>query len=626
MGCALPTLARRSAEIIAPGAQRSSQRLHRTHPKHPSWGLRKVELGCRFEDLREALGTLVARALGGAREPSQTVHFPEEPLPASRGEMAARAPAPRLLLCLWALLTLGVAAGSKAVIIGEVHENVTLHCGNISGPRGLVTWYRNDSKPVFLLSSNSSLLPAKPRFSLTRASSLHIEALSLQDAGNYTCLEVLKETRWFRVRLQVASGPYRVEVNITTTGLLPNGTLYVAKGSQVDFSCSSRSWPPPMVEWWFQGPDSRTEPFGNNLTVSRFSLLLMSQNLQGNYTCLAMNMLSGRRRKVTTELLVYSPPLSALQCWVEMVPGLFLMQLICRWDGGYPDPNFLWTEEPGNVVLGLSELGVELLNRSQMSDGKKFKCVGIHILKPEAEDSCVIQIRSPSVDSEPMKTCLVGGNVTLTCHVSGAYPQAKILWLRNLTQPEMVIQPNSHYLITQKGQRSTLTIRNCSHNLHEGYYICRAENPIGMREVNIWLTVKKPLNIVGIVGTTVSLLLLGLAVISGLTLYYSPGFCWKGNTFRDQDMGDVMVLVDSEEEEVEEEENAEEEEKIVAEEEANEREELPKEIHKHGHIHRVTALVNGNMEEMGYGLQALQDEDDIIEQQSDIFQEEGRPA
>lgn len=97
---------------------------------------------------------------------------------------------------------------------------------------------------------------------------------------------------------------------------------------------------------------------------------------------------------------------------------------------------------------------------------------------------------SPSVDSEPMKTCLVGGNVTLTCHVSGAYPQAKILWLRNLTQPEMVIQPNSHYLITQKGQRSTLTIRNCSHNLHEGYYICRAENPVGMREVNIWLTVK----------------------------------------------------------------------------------------------------------------------------------------
>lgn len=38
----------------------------------------------------------------------------------------------------------------------------------------------------------------------------------------------------------------------------------------------------------------------------------------------------------------------------------------------------------------------------------------------------------------------------------------------------------------------------------------------------------EPLNIGGIVGTIVSLLLLGLAVISGLMLYYSPVFCWKG--------------------------------------------------------------------------------------------------
>ena len=68
-----------------------------------------------------------------------------------------------------------------------------------------MTWYRNDSEPVFLLSSNSSLPPAQPRFSLVNASSLHIEALSLQDEGNYTCWEVLNETRWFQVWLQVTS-------------------------------------------------------------------------------------------------------------------------------------------------------------------------------------------------------------------------------------------------------------------------------------------------------------------------------------------------------------------------------------------------------------------------------------
>lgn len=105
--------------------------------------------------------------------------------------------------------------------------------------------------------------------------------------------------------LSFPGGPYQVEVNISTTGKLPNGTLYTTKGSQVDFSCTSSSRPPPTVEWWFQAPGSRIEFFGNNLTVSCFKLLLMSRNLQGNYTCLARNTLSRRHRKVTTELLVY---------------------------------------------------------------------------------------------------------------------------------------------------------------------------------------------------------------------------------------------------------------------------------------------------------------------------------
>lgn len=88
-----------------------------------------------------------------------------------------------------------------------------------------------------------------------------------------------------------------------------------------------------------------------------------------------------------------APPPSVPQCWAEMSPTSPVLQLTCRWDGGYPDPTFLWTEEPGGVVLGKSQLGVEILNQSQLMDGKKFQCAASHILGPESGSSCMVQIR-----------------------------------------------------------------------------------------------------------------------------------------------------------------------------------------------------------------------------------------
>ncbi|XP_051018112.1 V-set and immunoglobulin domain-containing protein 10 [Acomys russatus] len=507
------------------------------------------------------------------------------------------------------------------VAIGEVHEDIRLHCGNVTGPRGLVTWYRTDSEPVFLLSSNSSLPPAAPRFTLEDAAALHIEALSLQDDGNYSCQEVLNETRWFPVWLRVASGPTHVDCNISATGALPNGTLYATKGSQVDFSCRSAAQPPPEVEWWIQAHNI-SEFLGKNLSDNSFTLMLMSQNLQGNYTCLATNVLSGRQRKVTTELLVYWPPSSAPQCSVEVSSDSATLELTCSWDGGYPDPTFLWTEEPGGTIVGNSKL--QTLSPSQLSEGKKFKCVGSHIVGPESGASCVVQISSPLLESQPMKTCFVGSSVTLTCQVTGANPPARIQWLRNRTHPGAAVEPGPRHLITQHGQSSSLTIHSCSQDLDGGFYVCRAENLVGVRAVDIWLSVKEPLNIGAIVGTVVSLLLLGLAIVSGLMLYYSPVFCWKaGSTFRGQDMGDVMVLVDSEEEEEEEDK-----EDVVeeVEHERNEGEEMPRETSKYGRVHRVTALINGNLDRMCSGLQELQDDSGEQQSDSDIAQEEDKPV
>lgn len=93
-GCALPAPAERSGERITLGAPRSSQPRHRTHPKHPSRALWKVEPLCPSEDLGRALGTLGAGAPRGAHSARADPRRLRGPCPlvVRDGRAGARAP------------------------------------------------------------------------------------------------------------------------------------------------------------------------------------------------------------------------------------------------------------------------------------------------------------------------------------------------------------------------------------------------------------------------------------------------------------------------------------------------------------------------------------------------------
>lgn len=96
----------------------------------------------------------------------------------------------------------------------------------------------------------------------------------------------------------------------------------------------------------------------------------------------------------------------------------------------------------------------------------------------------------PSLESDPPQTCFVGDNVTLTCRVTESTPAARLSWLRDISQPEAEIQPGGRFLITQEGNVSRLTIQNCSQGTDGGCYVCKAQNPVGLRELFVCLTVK----------------------------------------------------------------------------------------------------------------------------------------
>ncbi|XP_013909504.1 PREDICTED: V-set and immunoglobulin domain-containing protein 10 [Thamnophis sirtalis] len=397
------------------------------------------------------------------------------------------------------LLVLALSGGSGAaeteeVAVGELDGEVSLRCWNASSQVLVVQWFQGQPGKVPMLFSSDGTLPSDSRFSLVENSSLHISGLRWEDEGHYVCREILAESNHtHRIQLRMASGPDRMEVSISPTGTLPNGTLYARRYDILNFTCSSDSRPDSATKWDFNPLGSAREPFTKvNSSQSYFVLENIAPNYQGNYSCLATNLLSQRQKSVVRELLVY-----------------------CTYDGKYCF--FQNWQEPSPVPTPLC-------------------------FPPASE--------RPMVMSNPMKSCFVGRSVEMTCELTAGNPLARITWLRNLSKAEVEIRSGGRFLVSQKDKVSTLVIQNCSTSRDQGYYICKAKNPLGLREVYVHLKVTEPVNIAGIVGSVVVLLLLGVLVFSGILLYAGPQVCLKVNVLRNQDEGDILELIDSDEEDL----------------------------------------------------------------------------
>ncbi|NXW04156.1 VSI10 protein, partial [Fregetta grallaria] len=408
-------------------------------------------------------------------------------------------------------------AGTEEVVFGKVGGSILLLCRNVSKEATEVVWFQGDPHSFPPLFSSRVAFPPDVRFSLVDNSSLRITELRVQDEGNYTCKEVLNKTdHEHRVQLLVA--------NVLCRSLLPS------------FWCEDGG--PSADELFVLSLRVQPADFDGNTTFLKFTagstvlgacLLLPAQAILSAFFSCCVSCVSDH-----VLFFLIDPPQSTPKCWAETSSSGLMLQLFCSWPGGYPHPTLHWREEGRDLEnsswvissTSSSDTHVETLNSSHLSHRKVFKCVGSHVVKQE-EPTCTVEIKIPSLESEPPKTCFVGDNVTLTCRVTESTPAARVTWLRSITQPEVEIQPGGRYLIAQEGNVSRLTIRNCSQGIDGGCYVCKAQNPVGLRELFVCLTVKQPVNIVGVVGAVVVLSLLAILTVTGVVLYYSPLLCLR---------------------------------------------------------------------------------------------------
>ncbi|XP_016403256.1 V-set and immunoglobulin domain-containing protein 10-like, partial [Sinocyclocheilus rhinocerous] len=198
-----------------------------------------------------------------------------------------------------------------------------------------------------------------------------------------------------------SEGPTSVSLAIQPATLLQNGTLYVKKGSDVYFNCSSESFPSQNLTWTVEdlALDSYDRVSGNK-SFLEFSITNIQPSDQGMYSCTSQNTLSKTTANKRQELLVYYAPESHPECSWEIVNEPLDVLFICSWHGGYPVPTLDWHEvleehviAKGPTVNSTSQETERLevhVNGFILQSGEEVKCIGHHVTG--VENSCSFKL------------------------------------------------------------------------------------------------------------------------------------------------------------------------------------------------------------------------------------------
>ncbi|XP_077457381.1 V-set and immunoglobulin domain-containing protein 10 [Stigmatopora argus] len=231
----------------------------------------------------------------------------------------------------------------------------------------------------------------------------------------------------------------------------------------------------------------------------------------------------------------------------------------CTWPECYPDPMLIWSqhqdadlERTGRVLASnvTSVLQVSI-NRSLLAQGHTLRCVAQHLkLVGGQNHTCSFTLDEPHPQVSPLVWAQEGSNVTLVCTENASVPPANTTWRRAAEVAPLT--PSAKYTLSQDGAAYSLTIANVSRD-DEGDYFCQSENPLALRQTDVYLKIRGSSDYTGaVVGIFIAALIVGLSAVAAKVLFANRHRICLGGSFGplDEDRGDVLSLVDSDEEQI----------------------------------------------------------------------------
>lgn len=465
-----------------------------------------------------------------------------------------------VLLCFCTAVVSGDDS-TDSVVTAAPGDVAILPCYNVGNVTPSITaWMKNGVAVISggpsapLNATGNPSISSESRLTVLPDGSLNILSVELGDEGTYLCASTLEGNNTFhaRVLFQVASESENVSIVIDPGNVLPNGTRTFIKGSSVFIICTGVSYPSPELTLSFTGPMYSNKSLANNSGQSKmeYSIDNIQPSAQGIYTCIAHNPVSHQRVNQSAELLVYYVSDRHPECmWTQ--DSTFVV-FHCSWLEAYPAPTLTWTDKSsGNILASNVTNSLALrINSSLLSEGQTLRCNAQHqLLSKEDDKSCIFTLKAPYPFGKPLEAALDGTSITLECIESTSTPPAITTWRKGLKQD--LVMNSSKYLVAGDGALFKLTIVNITKE-DEGVYFCRSENPLGARELEIYLTVKTSSAATGaVIGLFIAVLIVGCAIIIAKTIYSSRHkICLGGFGRMEEDAGDVLSLVESDEEQI----------------------------------------------------------------------------
>ncbi|XP_056619313.1 carcinoembryonic antigen-related cell adhesion molecule 1 [Triplophysa dalaica] len=331
---------------------------------------------------------------------------------------------------------------------------------SIVGSMGSIQWMKNN---IYLVGDS--------RITFTNQNStLRLTQLNINDNGQYKCVAINDVSN-------MNSTAYNLMVNYGPRNVSISGPSVTAVGTSVTLNCSSDSYPQSHYSWYFNG----SRVWDRSVYITGALLV----NNRGQYTCSAMNNITGQTSNASMEITVIVP-VSAITVNVNNQQPVFNQSftLTCNVVGDFY--SIAWMKNGGRLLPNnrntfSNNNSTMTINQLALNDGGLYQCSA---WSPVSNMTSVAY--NLTVNHGPWNTAIsgstvgaVGSSVTYSCSAT-SQPTSQYSWFFRGSK----MLDNSDYVI------SNLTMNN------GGQYTCMAYNNITRISSNatVDLTIFNPIS------------------------------------------------------------------------------------------------------------------------------------